>query len=145
MNTKFTDVSTINLIPLKGGIPSLSLQETSKRFSEIFDDKQLLSIFDNGNHDALTKLSSCFDVTAKLADSIKAAASERSHSQSFDDDGGKADILENTILQILDHLSALQIGDFAILPGGWTQRTGAHAILFLIQRDDDIEIGSHYR
>ena len=40
---------------------------------------------------------------------------------------------------ILESLSNLEQNDFCLIPGGWSDRTSGHAIVFVIQREVDAD------
>ena len=126
---------------LEGGIPSLSLHQTCQRFKELFQSEKLkfflgntTSTIDNENDkEILCVLANQFDNAAKLSDHIVSASKLK-----MDEDGNYQ--LESLVETILGSLAGLRVHEYAIVPGGWTKRTSAHAILFVIQRENDASV-----
>ena len=50
--------------------------------------------------------------------------------------------LENAVRNALARLSRLEVGAFAVLPGGWSHANGGHAVCFVVIRDVDAEAGA---
>ena len=124
----------------------MSLDQTSERFKEVSSSKELLEIFGNDLGDQssiLESMSHRFAKTASIASQLNNFRSKRLRYQSNEDgETNTSDELESVIVDILDSLSSLSIGDFAILPGGWAQRNGGHAILFVVQREENATLGT---